>query len=64
MNINGLKGIIRGKGMTQEDVAKRIGLSLRTFNCKLNKGVFGSDEMERMIEVLCIENPGQIFFGK
>ncbi len=63
MDINGLKGIIKGRGMTQADVARRLGISLRTFNSKINKGVFGTDEMERMIEILQMEDPGRIFFG-
>ncbi len=64
MNINGLKGIIKSNGLTQADVAESLGISLRTFNSKINKGIFGSDEMEKMIALLHIEDPAKIFFGK
>ena len=36
MNSALLKGEIRAKSMTQEDVASRIGISLSRFNAKLN----------------------------
>ena len=36
MNSALLKGEIRAKSMTQEDVASRIGVSLSRFNAKLN----------------------------
>ncbi len=37
MNADMLKGKIRENAMTQEDVAKHIGLSLSRFNAKLNE---------------------------
>lgn len=36
MNTALLKGEIRAKSLTQEDVASRIGISLSRFNAKLN----------------------------
>lgn len=36
MNSNLLKGEIRAKAMTQENVARSIGVSLSRFNAKLN----------------------------
>ncbi len=36
MNSNLLKGEIRAKAMTQDDLARRIGVSLSRFNAKLN----------------------------
>lgn len=36
MNANKLKGEIRANGMTQEDVAAEVGISLSRFNAKLN----------------------------
>lgn len=64
INTNALKGIIVSKGLTQQDVAKYIGISPKTFYLKMKQGVFGSDEMERMIELLSIDNPIEIFFAK
>ena len=37
MNKDLLKGTIRIRGMTQEDVAIKIGLSLSRFNAKINE---------------------------
>ena len=35
-----IKGLIREKGLTQEIVAKAIGIACSTFNLKLNGNVF------------------------
>lgn len=64
IDTNALRGIITAKGMTQQDVARNIGMAPKTFYSKMKKGVFGSDEMESMIELLSIENPVSIFFAK
>ena len=59
-----LRGIIAEKGLNQSILAKRIGITPKTFYEKMSKGVFGSDEIEIMIEVLDIKNPADIFFAK
>ncbi len=64
INTNKLKGIIVQNGMTQYDVAKMLGMAPKTFYLKMKKGVFGSDEIQTMIEELNIENPTDIFFAK
>ena len=64
VDTNALRGIIAAKGKTQQDVAYAIGIVPKTFYNKMKKGVFGSDEMESMIELLDIENPIDIFFAK
>ena len=58
-----LKNIIFSRDMTQKDVAKHLNMAPKTFYAKMKKGVFGSDEMEGMIELLSIENPIEIFFA-
>lgn len=58
-----LKVAIVSKGMTQQDVAKRLNMTPKTFYSKMKKGVFGSDEMEQMIDILSINNPVEIFFA-
>jgi len=35
-----------------------------TLGRKLRAGVFGTDEVEKLIDVLNIENPNEIFFVK
>ena len=61
INTNKLKGIITENGLTQADVAEIIGKSPKSFYAKMKKGVFGSDEIEKMIVALHIENPCDIF---
>ena len=60
--VNELKGKIRAKGYTQEKLAKELGISPKTLSNKLSKGVFGSDEIEKMIKILEIDKPTKIFF--
>ena len=64
INVNVLKGKIAERGKTQTDVAKAIGIAPKTFYDKMSKGVFGSDEIEIMIDYLSIEDPMKIFFGE
>ena len=59
-----LKGLIVQKGLTQAKMAEIIGITPKTFYDKMKSGVFGSDEIEIMIDRLEIENPIEIFFGK
>ena len=58
-----LRGIISERGYSQAKVAERIGITPKTFYEKMAKGVFGSDEIEIMIELLHIKNPAEIFFA-
>ena len=60
---NDLNGIIVTRGLSQKDVAKYLGISANTFYSKMKKGVFGSDEIEKMINLLEIKNPLAIFFA-
>ena len=64
IDTNRLKAAIVLKGKTQEDVAKYLGISSKTFYLRMKKGVFGSDEIEKMVEYLDIEEPIPIFFAK
>lgn len=41
-----------------------IGVTPKTFYEKMKNGVFGSDEIEIMIEKLNIKDPMAIFFAK
>ena len=59
-----LRGLIVERGLSQSDVAKAIGIVPKTFYEKMKIGVFGSDEIEAMIELLKIEDPMAVFFAK
>jgi DNA-binding XRE family transcriptional regulator len=58
-----LRGIIAKNGLSQSDVAKMIGVTPKTFYEKMKNGVFGSDEIQIMIDELHIDNPMPIFFA-
>lgn len=61
MKTNKLRGIIVERGMTQQQVAQHLGMTPKTFYSKMKKGVFGTDEVQRMVELLHISDPVDIF---
>lgn len=58
-----LKGRIVECGYSQKDIAKAIGITPKTFYEKMKSGVFGSDEIQIMIDKLSIQDPAAIFFA-
>ena len=58
-----LRGAIAKKGLTQAKLAHILEITPDTFYRKMEKGVFKSDEIEKMIEVLGIDDPVPIFFA-
>lgn len=60
-----LIGIIYSRGLTQSKVATNIGISSKTFYHKMKAGVFGSDEIYKMKNLLLIpdEEMTPIFFA-
>ncbi|WP_343118135.1 helix-turn-helix domain-containing protein [Romboutsia sp. MSSM.1001216sp_RTP31141st1_F12_RTP31141_220114] len=52
---------MKAEGYTQKKLAEELGISSKTLSTKLKKGVFGSDEIEKMIIILNIKNPMEIF---
>ena len=64
VDTNRLKSVLVLNGTTGEAVAKELGMSSKTFYLRMKKGVFGSDEIEKMIDLLNIEDPMPIFFAK
>lgn len=59
-----LKGIMIAEGKSQVEVAKALGISIATFNRKINSGHFGSDEIDILIDYLNIKDPMWIFFDR
>ena len=59
-----LRGIIAKNGYSQSDVAVMIGVTPKTFYEKMKNGVFGSDEIQIMIDRLNISDPMAIFFAQ
>ncbi len=63
INANLIRGKIVENGMTQAEVATRIGMSPKTFSLKMSSGKFGLDEVEKMIQLLNIDKPERYFFA-
>ena len=64
VNAKKLRGIIAENGKTQADVANMIGITPKTFYNRMQRGVFGSNEIQIMIDRLNIANPMDIFLLK
>ena len=64
LNANALRAEIARNGMTQGEVAKRIGMSANTFSTKMKNSGFGIVEAERLIHLLGIRDPNAIFFSQ
>lgn len=58
-----LREIIAERGLSQRKVAKKLGMTEKTFYAKMKKRVFDSDEMSEMATMLNITDPGAIFFA-
>lgn len=63
MKANLLKAEIVKNGMTQKELCKKINMAQSTFTRKIKKGVFNTDDIKKIILVLNLEHPEQIFFG-
>ena len=61
MNRNKLAAIIVEQGLTQKDVANLLNMTPKTFYSKMKKGVFGTYEVIKMVQILKIQNPVEIF---
>lgn len=58
-----LKGRMREKNITQDDIASILEISMQSVNAKLNgRSSFTIPEAQRIAEVLELENPGEYFF--
>lgn len=64
MNPNALRAEIVRNGMTQGQVAERIGMSANTFSIKMRTNGFGLDEADKLIALLGIRDPAAIFFAE
>lgn len=62
INIDKLNGKIAENRLTREKLAKAMGISTRGLSLKLKKGIFNNIEIEKLVQILKIENPVEIFF--
>lgn len=67
MKINDLKAELSRKGLTQQRFAELMGLAPKTlynkFYAKNKRGSFTDKEIERIGEILELENPMEFFKG-
>ena len=61
---NEIKGKMVARGFTQKQLAEKLEMSERTLANKLTKGVFTTTDVEKLIDILKIDNPMEIFFAK
>lgn len=62
--MNKLKGIMRENGITQQELADKLGISVQSFNAKINgRTAFTVPEAMDIVEFLEIKNPEEIFFS-
>lgn len=59
-----LKAAIAYQNMSQRKVAKELKMADETFYRKMKKGIFNSNEITKMIDLLNIENPLEVFFAQ
>lgn len=58
-----IKALVVEKGMTQTEVAEKMGMSKKMWYDRMNKKKFDSEEMYNLIHILEIDNPTPIFFA-
>ena len=58
-----LKAEMVRNGYTQKSLSEALGMSTRTFYSRLKTGDFGTVEISKMIKLLNLKNPFDIFFG-
>ena len=59
-----IRGKIAEKGLSGIKMSKILNIAPKTFYSKMKSGVFTSVEMQKMVDVLGIKNPNEIFFAK
>ena len=56
-----LIGLMAKHHISRKEMARRMGVTPKTFALKLKRGIFGSDEIEVMMKTLDIRDPLSIF---
>lgn len=63
-DINLLKAEIVRNGYNLSTLAEEVGMTVSTLSRRIKKDNFNSNEVTKIIEVLNIDNPTEIFFAK
>lgn len=64
VNTDKIRGLMAEQKKTGRYMAKALGISANTFSAKMKAGVFNSDEMQKIVDVLSIKDPSPIFFAQ
>lgn len=56
-----IRGLMAEKGYTIRSLSKAMGISEITLSNKLKRGIFNSDEMMQLVELLNMINPSAVF---
>lgn len=64
IDTHAIKVAIVDNNMTQKQVAEALGVTPKTFGIRMKTGIFKSNEMDSLIELLNIEHPERIFFAQ
>lgn len=62
VNVDKLRGVIAERGLSQRQVARMLGISEKTFYSRMKTGRFWSSEINKLISLLDITQPKDIFF--
>lgn len=63
LNKNALRAKMVENGYNQSSLSEALGISSKTFYNRMQTGDFGAVEIKKMIELLNIQNPIEIFFA-
>jgi len=63
LNVPEFRAAMVRNGYTQKQLATAIGISEQSLRRKMKSGIFGTDEVEKLIKVLKIADPMKIFFA-
>ena len=63
LNRNLLRAEMAKNGITQAELSRKIGMNPATFARKMKKSSFYTEEASKIIELLKIEHPEDIFFA-
>ena len=62
IRIDLLNGEIARAGFNKASLARKIGITPKTFYNKEKRGIFGSDEIVKIVDACNIQDPVRIFF--
>lgn len=66
VNVDELRGKLTARNITHAEMAKKLGITPKTFTSRIKKKIFMSDEIDTMVEVLGLDKDEawKIFFAK